>query len=101
MTIPGEQVEDSMLSLQVPLDLMDAPTGRYAFTIDVCEWRPPCFAWDPRDSTRCLESAVKCGECVPESCRFEPIEECSEQLSDGCYVWYDSEDFHLRLLDEE
>ncbi len=81
----------------IPADPLRAPNGRYAFTVDVCEYRPPCLTWDIADPTWCIEPAAWCEACEPESCRQKPARECNGKVKDDCYEWYDSESFHVQL----
>ncbi|MDP6626280.1 MAG: hypothetical protein QGG50_00145 [Methanopyri archaeon] len=97
----GEEAAALRTTLTVPADPLEAPNGRYAFNVDVCEYRPPCRKWDPVDPTWCLEPMAGCDACEPENCRQRPARECDGNVKGDCYVWYDSEAFHLQLHKED
>ena len=87
--------------LTIPADPLEAPNGRYAFNVDVCEYRPACRKWDPVDPTWCLEPMAGCEACEPESCRQNPVRRCDGKVKGDCYVWYDSAAFHLQVRKED
>lgn len=76
-------------------DPLQAPHGRYAFIVDVCEYRPRCNLWRDGPKREC-QSWEDCESCKPEQCSKPPYDECSNENDDGCYLWYGSSSFHIK-----
>ena len=83
----GEQANDVKVSLELPRDPLEAPDGRWAFTVEVCTYVPP--------------TGAGCNACVPENCRQVPVDECQDAGDEDCYTWYDSAAFHVQVFSDD
>jgi hypothetical protein len=99
--VNGEQQNAVKLSLEIPKDPLRSPNGRWSFSVEVCEYKPPYSQWDSQDNTRCKKWSTGCTSCIPDYCRQNPQQECESGKKDDCYEWYDSEEFHLEVQSEE
>ena len=97
--VDGEQANDVKVSLELPRDPLAAPNGRWAFTVEVCEYKPSCPGGF--EDGICKEWGEGCNACIPEYCRQNPVDKCSGQNAQSCYLWYDSAAFHLQVHSEE
>jgi hypothetical protein len=95
----GEQANDVKVSLELPRDPLEAPNGRWAFTVEVCEYKPSCPGGF--EDGICKEWGEGCNACIPENCRQNPVDKCQGSNAQSCYLWYDSAAFHLQVHSEE
>jgi len=97
--VDGEQANAVTVELAIPKDPLAAPNGRWAFTVDVCEYKPSCPGGF--EDGICKEWGEGCDACIPENCRQNPVDKCEGANQQSCYQWYDSAAFHLEIKSEE
>ena len=97
--VQGKEFGFKEINITVPQNISQAPTGRWAFRMDVCEYRPRCIRHTLQKKS-CSEWAGLCDNCQPSNCRYSVlIDECRSQSDDDCYILYDSQQFDVKLVE--